>query len=117
VNDVRLYLIHIVENIDDIGEFTREGRAAFMASKQIQAAVKYTLQTLAESTQHLPDDLKARYPQIDWAAIAGLRNRLVHDYLGIALEIVWEIVERDLGPLRDVAEAMQRELDVNEDDA
>lgn len=77
MNDVRLYLIHIAENIADIAEFTQAGRDAFIASKQTQAAVKYTLQTLAESTQRLPDDLKASHPEIDWIAIAGLRNRLV----------------------------------------
>ncbi len=109
-----LYLVHIIENIGNIREFTREGRAAFMASKQAQSAVKYELQTLAESTQRLPDDLKARYPHIDWAAIAGLRNRLVHDYLGIELAVLWEIVENDLEPLREAVEAMQRDLDTDD---
>lgn len=116
MSDPGLYLVHILESIDDIREFTREGRAAFMASRQIQAAVKYALQTLAESTQRLPDPLKARYSQINWAAIAGLRNRLVHDYLGIELTILWEIIERDLEPLRAAVEAMQRELNAGEGD-
>jgi uncharacterized protein with HEPN domain len=117
MSDLGLYLVHIIESIGDIQEFTREGRAAFMASKQTQAAVKYALQTLAESTQRLPDDLKARYPHIDWTAIAGLRNRLVHDYLGIELTVLWEIVENDLEPLRDVVEAMQRNLDASDTNA
>lgn len=116
MSDPGLYLVHIIENIDDIQEFTREGRAAFLTSKQTQAAVKYTLQTLAESTQRLPDDLKARHPHINWAAIAGLRNRLVHDYLGIELTLLWEIVEKDLGPLREAVEALRRDLDADDAD-
>lgn len=88
MSDVRLYLIHISENIADIAEFTQAGREAFMTSKQTQAAVKYSLQTLAESTQRLPDDLRISHPEIDWTAIAGLRNRLVHEYLGIDLEVL-----------------------------
>ncbi|NDJ78206.1 MAG: DUF86 domain-containing protein [Chloroflexi bacterium] len=104
---MRLYLIHITEKIADIREFTHAGRDEFMASKQIQAAVKYALQTLAESTQRLPDDLKASHPEIDWVAIAGLRNRLVHAYLGIDLEILWDIVANDLEPLHQAVEDMR----------
>ena len=74
MNDVRLYLVHIAENIVDISEFTQAGHDAFVASKETQAAVKYCLQTLAESTQRLPDELKVSHPEIDWAAIAGLRR-------------------------------------------
>jgi uncharacterized protein with HEPN domain len=116
MSDPGLYLVHIIESIGNIREFTREGRAAFMTSKQIQSAVKYELQTLAESTQRLPDTLKARYPQIDWAAIAGLRNQLVHGYLGIEPTLLWEIIENDLGPLHDAAEAMRRDLDTDDTD-
>ncbi len=58
------------------------------------------LQTLAESTQRLSENLKARYPQIEWRRIAAFRNILVHDYLGIDLERVWEITQRDVPELR-----------------
>ncbi len=52
------------------------------------------LQTLAESTQRLSDSVKMRYPQIEWRRIAAFRNILVHDYLGIDIERVWEITQR-----------------------
>ena len=111
MNDPRLYLIHITENIDQILEFTTEGRDAFMQSIQIQAAVKYTLQTLAESTQRIPADMKADHEEIDWPAIAGLRNRLVHDYLEIDLALIWDIIQNDLNPLRKTVQSMLASLD------
>jgi len=58
------------------------------------------LQTLAESSQRLSEQLKASRPEIDWRGIAGLRNILVHDYLGISLPRVWEIVEVFLPQLK-----------------
>ena len=58
------------------------------------------LQTLAESSQRLSEPLKATRPEIDWKGIAGLRNILVHDYLGISLLRVWEIVEVFLPELK-----------------
>jgi uncharacterized protein with HEPN domain len=58
------------------------------------------LQTLAESTQGLSDEFKGRYPNIPWQNMAGFRNVIVHDYLGIKLERVWEIIEVDLRLLK-----------------
>ena len=96
MKDDRLYLIHVRESIARIEEYIGEGREAFFADIRTQDAVLRNLQTLAESTQRLSADLKAAHPEVDWRGISGLRNILVHDYLGINLVRVWEIVERDL---------------------
>jgi uncharacterized protein with HEPN domain len=100
VKDERLYLIHIRECIARIEQYTAEGREAFFADTKTQDAVMRNLQTLAEATQRLSGDLKAAHPEVDWRGISGLRNILVHDYLGINLVRVWEIVERDLPALK-----------------
>jgi len=108
VKDDRLYLIHVHESIARIKEYTAEGREAFFADTRTQDAVLRNLQTLAESTQRLSADLKAAHPEVDWRGISGLRNILVHDYLGINLVRVWEIVERDLPVLRGQIETLLR---------
>lgn len=71
-----------------------------MASHLIQDAVLRNLHTMSESTQRLPDTLKAARPEIEWDRIAGFRNVLVHDYLGIDLEKIWEIIRSDLPDLK-----------------
>jgi uncharacterized protein with HEPN domain len=111
VTDDRVYLIYISECITNIRELTASGREAFWVTKHDQAAVFYYLQTLAESTQRLSEALKANHPEINWAVIAGFRNRLVHGYLSVNLKIVWDIIENDLEPLREAVEVMQHELD------
>jgi uncharacterized protein with HEPN domain len=83
VKDERLYLIHICECIARIEGYTAEGREAFLADTKTQDAVLRNLQTLAESSQRLSAELKAAQPDVDWRGIRGLRNILVHDYLGI----------------------------------
>jgi uncharacterized protein with HEPN domain len=60
------------------------------------------LQTMSESTQRLSDDLKEAHPEIDWYRIAAFRNVLVHDYLGIDLDRIWEITQRDVPELKRV---------------
>ena len=67
------------------------------------------LQTLAESTQRLSNSPKAAHPEVAWYRIAGLRNVLVHDYLGVDLERVWPMVERDLPDFRWVIKTILEE--------
>jgi uncharacterized protein with HEPN domain len=67
------------------------------------------LQTMAESTQRLPDATKEAHPEVDWYKISGFRNVLVHGYLGVDLERVWIIVERDLPSLKRAITSMLKE--------
>lgn len=93
MSDDRLYLIHISECIDRIETYTRGmTREAFLESSLVQDAVIRNLQTLSESTQRLSEGTKASQPEIKRYQIAGFRNVLVHDYLGVDVERVWNIV-------------------------
>ena len=96
----RIYLDHILECIGWIERFTAEGREAFFKDRKTQSAVLRELQTLAESTERLSEEFKSGHPQIPWRNIAGFRNILVHDYLGIKLDRVWEIIHVDLRSLK-----------------
>ncbi|MBW7992268.1 MAG: DUF86 domain-containing protein [Planctomycetes bacterium] len=75
-------------------------RQKFLDSTLIQDAIIRNLQTLAESTQRLSDTDKESMSGIDWFKIAGFRNVLVHDYLGVDIERVWNILEKDLPALQ-----------------
>jgi uncharacterized protein with HEPN domain len=103
-HDDALYLAHISEAATLIERSAgRRGREALTSDEDLRDATIYRLQTLAESTQRLSPDLKTAHPEIPWADIAGLRNRLVHGYLGVNLDIVWDIVERELPALARMA--------------
>jgi uncharacterized protein with HEPN domain len=104
VKDQAVYLRHILDSIIAIQEFTRGGREFFLSDRKTQDAVLRNVQTLAESAKRLAPELKDLHPAIDWAAIAGTRNILVHDYLGVNLETVWGVVERGLPPLKAAVE-------------
>ena len=110
MKDDRLYLIHIDECIARVESYTAGGKDAFFSSSLVQDAVLRNLQTLAESTQRLSNSAKAKHPEVDWYKIAGFRNVLVHDYLGVDLDRAWLIVERELPLLKQTIEAMQQQL-------
>ena len=107
MKDDKLYLIHIAECIARIESYTQGmTKEAFLASSMVQDAVIRNLQTLAESTQRLSARAKAGQPAIEWHRIAGFRNILVHDYLGVDLERVWNIVQNDLPVLKEAISEM-----------
>ncbi|MBA7616396.1 hypothetical protein ES703_23692 [subsurface metagenome] len=108
MKDDRLYLIHISECIERIESYiSGKDKGQFLDSTLIQDAVVRNLQVLAESTQRLSDATKESAGEVDWFKIAGFRNVLVHDYLGIDIERVWNILEKDLPLLK---KAIQRML-------
>ncbi|MHC4118393.1 MAG: HepT-like ribonuclease domain-containing protein [Planctomycetota bacterium] len=109
MKDDRLYLIHISECIERIESYVSgKDKQEFLDSTLLQDAVIRNLQTMAESTQRLSEEGKEQGSEIDWLKIAGFRNVLVHDYLGIDVERVWNIIEKDLFVLKAAIEKMLR---------
>ena len=96
------YVEHMLEALDRIDEYVSVGRDEFMSSSLVQDAVIRNLQTMTESSQRLSDKIKQRHTDIDWRAMAGFRNILTHDYLGIDLELIWVTIEKELPALRRV---------------
>ena len=104
------YLRFILEMIRRMEENTRQGKPAFIASHTLQDAILRNLQTMTETTQRLSEDLKATRPHVEWAKIAAFRNILVHDYLGIDLERIWDIVQNDVPRLKTAVMEMLEEI-------
>lgn len=95
----RVYIAHMVDCIGRVQTYCGGGESSFMQSQLIQDAVVRNLQTMAESSQRLSDPTKALAPDVPWRAISGFRNIIVHDYLGLDLAMVWQVVAAELPPL------------------
>ena len=67
--------------------------------KSVDAVVR-NLEIIGEATSRLPDEFKEKYSEIEWYKVVGLRHRIVHEYFGIDLEIIWQILQKDLPELR-----------------
>ena len=109
----KVYALHIIESIDDIERYIIKGLDNFLEDDIIQNAVLRKLQVMAESTTKLNDKWKSSIPEVNWRALAGFRNILVHDYLGgVDLFIIWEHVSKDLPILKNAISKML--LDIKE---
>ncbi len=71
----------------------------FDADDTLQLALTYLVQNVGEAATKVPPDERALHPEIDWIAIAGMRHRLVHDYLNVDLEKVWHALQDDIPEL------------------
>ena len=99
--DYTVYLHHMLDAIQSIESYTRnvtEGQ--FLKTKLIQDAVIRNLEIIGEAAKQISKTVRGRYPKIDWGNIAGMRDVLIHDYLGVDLDVVWEVVHHDLPELK-----------------
>jgi uncharacterized protein with HEPN domain len=103
MKDDSIYITHILKCITDIERYVCDGKTVFFTDSKTYDAVLRKLQIMAESTQRLSISFKQQEHRIDWAAIAGFRNILVHDYLGdLDAERVWLVVDTRLSELKHI---------------
>jgi uncharacterized protein with HEPN domain len=100
LRDFRLYLDDILEAIHQIRTYLADqDEEAFKKDRKTQDAIIRNLEIIGEAAGKLPEQMQKDEPEIDWRKIKGLRNILIHEYFGINLPIVWDVVQNKLGPL------------------
>ncbi len=92
MNSDDVYLRHILDAIEKIERFTADGKAAFDADDKTQDAVIRNFEVIGEAVKNLSSSLKVMHAEIEWTKIAGMRDKLIHHYFGVKLDIVWDTV-------------------------
>jgi len=110
--DYRLYLDDILEAIDRIREYVKGmDENAFGSDRRTQDAVIRNLEVIGEASRNLSDELRAQTNEIEWSKIIGFRNILAHEYFGVSIPIVWDIVHNKLDPLREACTKLLKQLE------
>ncbi|MDX2139108.1 MAG: DUF86 domain-containing protein [Chloroflexota bacterium] len=99
--DAKGYLDDLVERIDRIVDFSAAGREEFLTSRMNQDAILRNFEVIGEIVKRLGHEFAVKYPDVPWRRIAGFRDVLIHNYEGVSMEVVWEVIENELLPLRE----------------
>ncbi len=111
MRDPKERLHDILDALNHIERYTSRGREAFEREELIQVWVVHHLQIIGEAAVRLGRDFHAAHPGVPWARIVAMRNVLVHEYFGVDLNELWNVVHRDLKPIRALVEQLLTELD------
>jgi uncharacterized protein with HEPN domain len=100
LKDDSIYIEHILECITKIQAYTSNiSKEQFATSDLIQDAVIRNIEVIGEASKKVSQDLKQTYFEIPWKEIAGMRDKLIHDYLGVDIDVIWKTILEDIPAL------------------
>jgi uncharacterized protein with HEPN domain len=107
----QIFIEHILESIKLIEEYTAGvTKDEFIGSVRIQDMVIRRLEIIGEAVKRIPDDIKLLSPETPWKKISGMRDVLIHEYFGVDLKLTWEVIQKELPPLKKSIEVIKQQL-------
>jgi uncharacterized protein with HEPN domain len=97
-----VYLRHILDAINQVQEYAKDIKYEdFKTNRMVQDATIREFEIIGEATKNLSDELREKYQDIPWKDMAGMRDKLIHQYFGVDITAVWDSINDDLPPLKD----------------
>jgi len=106
------YVNDILSCFQETQEFTQGlDFKTFVGDRRTVNAVVRSLEVMGEAAKRIPEDIRQRYPKIPWKRMTGMRDKLIHEYSGVDLEIIWTVVSEELPPLKPLMDDLRLYLE------
>jgi len=105
------YLQHILDEVEYLLSFSQGlNKDEFFGNETLKRAFTRSLEIIGEATKNLPESFKREYAEIPWRRMAGIRDKLIHQYFGIDYDIVWNIVANEIPDLKLRLEKIMKDI-------
>jgi uncharacterized protein with HEPN domain len=109
MKDDLVFIDHILLCIEKIQDYTIDlSQEDFNDNELVQDAVIRNIEIIGEASKKISKDLKAQYPEVPWKVMSGMRDKLIHDYFGVDVDVVWKTVKEDIPYLKSLIENIDR---------
>lgn len=109
--DIRDYLDDILNSFEEVEEFTLGmSFEDFIRDRKTLNAVIRSLEVMGEAAKKVPEEIREQHPDIPWKYMAGMRDKLIHEYHAVDLEIIWAVITEELPPLKSPLRRLSEEM-------
>lgn len=112
--NLEVFIKDILESIGRIESYTKnKTEDDFFDNYEKQDAIMKRLEVIGEAVKHIPKDFKEKHSKIPWKDIAGMRDKLIHEYFGVIMERVWDVAKKDIPKLKKQIQKLLEDLNKN----
>ncbi len=96
-----IFIEHMLESIEKIEKYTKKlTKEKLIKDTKVQDAIIRRIEILGEAVKNLPDDFRNKHPEVEWSEVVRTRDKIIHHYFGVDLDIIWDIIKKDLPKLK-----------------